>query len=279
MRTDIQGIRALAMHAAWHEELATKLELARDNMPELAPVPVSELESEITKHKAASRRATPLLKYLAGEKAVEIARRCIQIHGGNGYIQEYGAEKLLRDAMVLPIYEGTSQIQSLMAMKDTLGHVMKNPQAFVRELAQARWRSPSARDPLERRVAKLQIIAFDATQFLIRKTATDKVRSLSDKPVAQWTEAFFKDWNPKRDFAYAMLHAERLTRILADVQIAEILLSQAQKHEERRELCERWLDRVEVRDRFLLEEITTTGKRVLAELARKRHVDERSAAE
>ena len=39
------------------------------------------------------------------------------------------------------------------------------------------------------------------------------------------------------------------------------------------------LDRVEVRDRFLLEEITTTGKRVLAELARKRHVDERAAAE
>ena len=54
------------------------------------------------------------------EKAVEIARRNMQIHGGVGYTQEYGAEKLLRDALVLPVYEGTSQIQSLMAMKDTL---------------------------------------------------------------------------------------------------------------------------------------------------------------
>ena len=279
MRTDIQGIRALAMHCGWHEEIATKLELARDNMPKLAPVPVDQLESEIRKHKAASRRATPLLKYFSSEKAVEMAKRCIQIHGGNGYIKEYGAEKLLRDAMVLPIYEGTSQIQSLMAMKDTLGLVMKNPQGFVRELAQTRWRALSARDPLERRVAKLQIIASDAIQFLIRKTATDKVRSLSDKPVTQWGDAFIHDWNPKRDFAWAMLHAERLTRILVDVQIAEILLEQAKQHDERREVCSRWLDRAEPRDRYLLDEITTTGRRLLADLARKRGADERAAAE
>lgn len=279
MRTEIQAARALAMHAAWHEEIATKLALTRDHMPELAPVPIDQLDAEITRHKASARRATPLLKYFAGERAVEHAKRCIQIHGGNGYIKEYGAEKLLRDAMILPIYEGTSQIQSLMAMKDTLGQVMKDPQKFVRELAQARWRALSARDPLERRVAKLQVIAYDAIQLLLRKTATDKVRSLSDMPMARWSEAFFKDWNPKRDFAWAMLHAERLTRILTDVQIAEILLAQAQAHEQRRELCERWLDRAEPRDRFLLDEITTTGRRLLADLARKRADEERAAAE
>ena len=40
-----------------------------------------------------------------------MARMNLQIHGGSGYMREYGAEKLLRDAMVMPIYEGTSQIQ------------------------------------------------------------------------------------------------------------------------------------------------------------------------
>ncbi len=280
MQTDILGLRALAMHAAWHEELATKLEIARDHMPELAPVAKDQLDREIRRMKRVSRRATPLLKYFAGEKAVEITRRGMQIHGGNGYIAEYGAEKLLRDAMVLPIYEGTSQIQSLMAMKDTLNGVMKNPQKFVREAAQARWRSLSARSPLERRVAKLQTISFEAIQFLLRKTAADKVRALSDKPLTQWSQAFLHDWNPKRDFAWAMLHAERLTRILTDVHIAELLLAQANKHEERREICERWLDRAEPRDRFLLDEITTTGSRVLANLASSRTAsDERSAAE
>ena len=279
MQTEIQGLRALAMHCVWNEEIATKLELARDHMPELSPVPVSELEGEIRKHKAAARRATPLLKHFAGDRAVEHARRCVQVHGGNGYIKEYGAERLLRDSMILPIYEGTSQIQALMAMKDTLGAVMKDPQGFVSKLAQARWRALSARDPLERRLAKLQVIAYDATQFLIRKTATDKVRSLSDKPMAKWSESFLKDWNPKRDFAWAMLHAERLTKILTDVQVAEILYEQAQKDEGRRELLERWLERAEPRDRFLLDQITTTGKRLLDRLGGRSRSDERSAAE
>src|SRR5690606_10354439 len=135
--------------------------------------------------------------------------------------------------------------------------VMKDPQGFVRDMAQARWRSLSARDLLERRVAKLQLLSYDAIQYLLRKTATDKVRSLSDKPMSQWSEAFLKDWNPKRDFAWAMLHAERLTKLLTDVQVAELLLAQAQTHPERRELLERWLDRAEPRDRYLLDEITT----------------------
>ena len=66
------------------------------------------------------------------------------------------AEKLLRDSLVLPIYEGTSQIQSLMAMKDTLGNILKRPQEFVRRIAQARWDSTAKRDPLERRNLALE---------------------------------------------------------------------------------------------------------------------------
>ena len=79
-----------------------------------------------------------------------MARLCLQIHGGNGYMREYGAEKLLRDALVLPIYEGTSQIQALMATKDTLGAIIKQPQRFLKSLAQRalgiddRARSPRA---------------------------------------------------------------------------------------------------------------------------------------
>ena len=98
------------------------------------------------RHLAEARRGLPLLKYLAAEKAVEMARTCLQIHGGNGYMREYGAEKLLRDALVLPIYEGTSQIQALMATKDTLGAIIKRPQAFLKGLAHARWQSMTLRD-------------------------------------------------------------------------------------------------------------------------------------
>jgi len=266
MHTDIQGLRALAMHAAFHEELATKIGLVLQFMPPDYEARRPELERQLRVSKAAGRRVTPLLKYLASEKAVEMGRRCIQIHGGNGYIVEYGAEKLLRDAMVMPIYEGTSQIQALMAMKDTLVGVMKNPQGFVKRLAECRVKAYSGRDPLARRVARIQQISTGVQQYLITRTASDKVRSLSGKPVTEWPGSFIKNWDPKKDFACAMLHAERLTQLLADEAICEILLDQAAKHPERREVLERYLERAEPRCSYLQETITSTGNRLLAKL-------------
>ena len=207
-----------------------------------------------------------LLKYFAAENSVEIARRGVQIHGGVGYTRDYGAEKLLRDAMVLPIYEGTSQIQSLMAMKDTLMGILKRPQQFVTRVGQANWRAVSARDPLERRVAKVQALSLSAQQHLMTKTALAKLGGLSGKPISSWRDTMTKDWDPKRDFALAMLHAERLTKLLVDEAVAEIFLAQAKKNPERRAVLERWLDRIEIRDRALHEEITTTGDRILQSL-------------
>jgi hypothetical protein len=173
----------------------------------------------------------------------------------------------VRDAMVIPIYEGTSQIQALMAMKDTLGGILKNPQDFVKRSAQTRWRALSARDPLERRVARIQQLSISAQQSLMTRTAADKLRSLSGTPLPTWPRAFLKKWDPKRDFSYALLHAERLTRLLAEQAICESLLEQAQKHAERRVILERYLDRVEPKCRFLHDEITTTGHRIVAKLS------------
>jgi hypothetical protein len=75
-----------------------------------------------------------------------------------------------------------------------------------------------------------------------------------------------KDWDPKRDFAFALLHAERLTRILADEASAAILLEQARRHPERRVLLERFLDRAEPRARFQYDEIVNSNGRQLARL-------------
>jgi 3-(methylthio)propanoyl-CoA dehydrogenase len=267
MRTDLQGLRALAVHGAWHEEMAEKERLRLRFAPPADAEERAALERRIRRHKSKARRVTPLLKYLAAEKAVEMARRCLQLHGGNGYMKEYGAEKLLRDALVMPIYEGTSQIQALMAMKDTLGAIIKNPQEFVRRRAQAQWRATTSRDPLERRVARLQVLSHGVQQRLVARTAADKVRSLPGKPLAEWPRHLRGNWDPKRDFAYAMLHAERLIRILADEAIAERLLAQARRHPERREVLARWLERAEPRSRWLADEIETTGERLLAELS------------
>ena len=45
----------------------------------------------------------------------------VQVFGGNGYVKEYPVEKLMRDAKVLQIYEGTSQIQRIVIAKSVLG--------------------------------------------------------------------------------------------------------------------------------------------------------------
>jgi alkylation response protein AidB-like acyl-CoA dehydrogenase len=267
MRTDIQGIRALAVHAAYHEEMSQKIGILQQFGSIAATEETARMEKKLPMHRAKARRATPLLKYIAAEKGVEMARRCIQIHGGVGYTKDYGAEKLLRDALVMPIYEGTSQIQSLMAMKDTLAGLIKKPQAFLKRIAQARWRSVSARDALERRVGRIQSLSLGAQQFLATRTAAGKLRALEGVPFTEWKRALTGKWDPKRDFALAMLHAERLTRILADELIVEELLDQAKKFPERREILERYLDRAEPRCRALYDEITTTGERILQSLA------------
>lgn len=54
-----------------------------------------------------------IAKYHAGETAVRVTNNCLQVFGGYGYIDEYPLGKYLRDARVLTLYEGTSQIQKL----------------------------------------------------------------------------------------------------------------------------------------------------------------------
>jgi alkylation response protein AidB-like acyl-CoA dehydrogenase len=266
MRTEIQGVRAMAVTAGFHEEMAQKLALTI-RYGDLDDEGRKQMKRLMKSHQRKARRITPLLKYFAAEKAVAHARASLQIHGGNGYTTEYLPEKLVRDAVVMPIYEGTSQIQALMAMKDTLGGITKNPQAFVRRMAQTRWRALSHRDPLERRVAQLQALSLGAQQHLVLKTAGDKVKGLRGKPIAEWSEELTKNWDPKRDFAFAMLHAERLIQLLGDTMIAELLLAQSRKHPERAEVLERHLERAEPRARYLHDQITTTGQRLLDKLS------------
>jgi len=266
MRTEIQGLRALAMHSAVHEELAQRYRMYLELQTDLPSKKRAYLERKTQRLADEARRTTPLVKYLAAEKAVEMARRGLQIHGGNGYMKDYGAEKLLRDALVMPIYEGTSQIQALMVMKDTLGGITRHPQQFVRTLAESRWRALSARGPHARRVAKLKNLALDVQQHLLRRVAVDAFRTLQDLPLGEWLRAV-REWDPKRNFAHALLHAERLTELLAEVSIAQILLGQAQRHPERLEVLERYLERAEPRCRHLHDTITSTGSGLLQRLS------------
>jgi hypothetical protein len=100
---------------------------------------------------------------------------------------------------------------------------------------------------------------------------------LRHRRVRDWSRVM-TGWDPKRDFSLALLHAERLTRILADVAVAEELLRQAEAHPERVEVLERWLERAEPRCRYMYDEITTTGSRLLRTLHGQEEQGEERAA-
>ena len=265
MQTTIQALRAISMEGAFHEEMSQKIRLMLRFLPPESTEDKKSSERDLAGHQSKARRLTPLIKYMGSEQAVKMGQRCIQIHGGYGYITEYGAEKLLRDAMVLPIYEGTSQIQSLMVMKDSLLGVLKAPGAFVSGLAKSTWQGCFATDSDTRRVARLQRRRLAVIGYLLRRLAVKKL--------AGGTGGFLNEWDPKRDFALAMLHAERLMLLSIDVAVAEVLLSQAQRFPERRDLLLRYLERAEPRCRHLHFEIKTTGDRLLATLETKKQAD------
>ncbi len=65
-------------------------------------------------------------KYFASEAAVRAANSAIQVFGGYGYVDEYPVQKFLRDARVMTLYEGTSQIQKLL-----IGRAETGVNAFV----------------------------------------------------------------------------------------------------------------------------------------------------
>lgn len=265
METDIQALRAMCMTGSMEEEQVQRKGILMNVIPPADDAERKAIEREIDQHRKKSRRITPLIKYLGAEKAVEMSRRSIQIHGGFGYTREYGAEKLLRDAMVLPIYEGTSQIQSLMVMKDNLMGVLKNPKKFVSDNLNACWKSWFGTSSAERRVSRLQARFYATVRYLIRRLFMKKLSEMRKQPMSAWGAAM-KDWDPKRDFALAMLHAERMTRMLVDVVACEILLDQAVRFPERQEVLEHYLERAEPRSRFLFTEIKSMGNNLLEKL-------------
>ena len=64
--------------------------------------------------------AASMAKVYASEVAMRASTECVQIHGGYGYIAETGVERLMRDAKITQIYEGTSEIQRLVIARDLL---------------------------------------------------------------------------------------------------------------------------------------------------------------
>ena len=92
MQTEIEAARALMHNAAWMRDAGA---------PRIGPT--------------ASRA-----KLYAGEMVNRVVYKAVQIHGSQGYSRESDVERMYRDARVITIYEGTSEIQRMIIARDLL---------------------------------------------------------------------------------------------------------------------------------------------------------------
>ncbi|MHB1407452.1 MAG: acyl-CoA dehydrogenase family protein, partial [Desulfitobacteriaceae bacterium] len=74
-----------------------------------------------SQHKPVSK-ASAMAKLYASETAMWVTTQAVQIHGGYGYTREYPVERMMRDAKITEIYEGTSEIQRIVISS----HILKD---------------------------------------------------------------------------------------------------------------------------------------------------------
>ena len=93
-------------------DMATEIEAARNLI-------YSAAQAKDMDAKDASTQCS-MAKYYASEMANRVCAKAIQIHGGYGFIKDYKVERLYRDARVMTLYEGTSQVQQIVISRSLL---------------------------------------------------------------------------------------------------------------------------------------------------------------
>jgi alkylation response protein AidB-like acyl-CoA dehydrogenase len=110
--------KAFGKHLAEHQaiqfklaEMATKIDAAR-----LLVWQAAVLKDE----KKDFVKAAAMAKLFASQIAQEVTTEAVQIHGGYGYVKEFHVERLMRDAKITQIYEGTTEIQKMVISRELL---------------------------------------------------------------------------------------------------------------------------------------------------------------
>ncbi len=115
MKVDIEKARTMVLNAAvavdaengWAARLArAEAEKASD---------VREIKRKASNASRLASWLTPLCKYIASEMANRVAREAISVMGGSGFMRDYPLERHFRDARIINIYEGTTQLQVVAA--------------------------------------------------------------------------------------------------------------------------------------------------------------------
>jgi alkylation response protein AidB-like acyl-CoA dehydrogenase len=92
-------------------EMATRIEAARMLIYRAAWLKSNHMDCD---------KESAMAKVLASETAMWVTTEAVQVHGGYGYVKEYHVERLMRDAKITQIYEGTSEVQRIVISRAVL---------------------------------------------------------------------------------------------------------------------------------------------------------------
>jgi hypothetical protein len=95
-----------------------------------------QLKQDSRKYKRINGLLTPMSKYYASEMSMRVSNGAIAVLGGSGYMKDYPVERYLRDSRITTIYEGTSQLQVVAAVRGVASGIAAN---VIEELLDKDW--------------------------------------------------------------------------------------------------------------------------------------------
>ncbi len=227
--TQRDAFRALMVDTVSHFDISQKLDLKKRHHGELT----KEETILYKKSMKVIRRRTPLVKFYGSELFTNLSTKAIQALGGYGFMREYDVERLHRDSFAPLLYEGTSQIQSLMALKDLIKYIMKKPSSFfLSTLGNSPFVSLTG-DASEYQKS------FMKTQFEFKRNLIGLlIHCLKPSSI----DKIFKleSWQDPKGIDELMSYAESITWALSYIETLRVLAQHASKDEARGELFRRY---------------------------------------
>jgi len=242
METEALALRAALMSAYESQDRIAALE-RRAAKAAPGSAEAADLASQKKRIEHHVRLLTPLVKFYGAERCIDAARKGLQIHGGYGVIVDYDAERFHRDAPIFAIYEGTSQIQSLMSLKDTLKS-LRGPRT-LKEIASLWLTKTFAGDPLERMLAEAEYL-WKRSLLHHGRAINRELAKVQGAPGMSMKDRFNILLEARDGFnalSWAFLRAERLCWLASIAVFGRILVEQTKRFPERRAIAERYLTR------------------------------------
>jgi hypothetical protein len=117
MKVAVEAARALTYETSYICDLENNTNRRLEMGLITDPTELKDAKAAARALKRLNGMLTPMSKYYASEMCVRVANMALQVLGGSGYMTDYPAERYLRDARITTIYEGTSQLQVVAAVR------------------------------------------------------------------------------------------------------------------------------------------------------------------